>query len=462
MSQTTEYKEGVALVKIIYFTSKTLADGSHPFMLRITKNRERKYIATGLSLHPQFWNKQTGSFRKNIPREKRKQLEADFLRWENEYGDSAEALARKGEAHEAKDIAAKVSDERKITRQFKLLAYFDELIGQFEQTGNMGNRKVYRDVQNNLAKFIKADFGSVTDSDGAAKRIWLKDVSFEQITVKFCNEWEQKMRTNGLTDITLSVKFRTLRAVINKAIGNEYTTQEHYPFARNAAEKRKFQIGKFDTSTTKRAISRADIRKIESYQPPQDYGKYSTLRNKQDRLQLAKDLFLFSYYCGGINFVDIAQLKWSNIGNDLDDKLRLSYTRQKTGGKFSIRLLPPTLLILYRYREASNLSLTNLAASYVFPILNTALHKTPTQRHNRCAKIMSQVNADLKVIGADVGIETTLTTYVARHSFATALKRSGVATAIISEAMGHSDERTTQIYLSDFDTEIVDTAYENL
>lgn len=190
MSQTTEYKEGVALVKIIYFTSKTLADGSHPFMLRITKNRERKYIATGLSLPPQFWNKQTGSFRKNVSREKRKELEAGFQKWQNEYSDSAEALARTGEAHEARDIATKVSDERKITRQFKLLAYFDELISQFEKTGDVGNRKVYRDVQNNLAKFIRADVKIMNDPNEATKRVWSKDVSFEQVTVKFCNEWE--------------------------------------------------------------------------------------------------------------------------------------------------------------------------------------------------------------------------------------------------------------------------------
>lgn len=75
---------------------------------------------------------------------------------------------------------------------------------------------------------------------------------------------------------------------------------------------------------------------------------------------------------------------------------------------------------------------------------------------------MGYVNQDLKTIGAAVGIQTPLTTYVARHSFATALKRSGVATAVISEAMGHSDERTTQIYLSEFETDLVDAAYETL
>jgi integrase len=137
---------------------------------------------------------------------------------------------------------------------------------------------------------------------------------------------------------------------------------------------------------------------------------------------------------------------------------RLNYTRQKIGGDFSIRLMPPSLAIIEQYRAMTEISST----AYIFPILSTALHKTPQQRHNRCNKILGQVNRDLKVIGAAVSIAMPLTSYVARHSFASALKHSGVSTAIISEAMGHQDERTTQIYLSEFETNLVDAAFDNL
>lgn len=441
MAQSTDHKESRASVKAIYFTSKTLADGSHPFMIRITKDRKRKYVATGLTLHPSFWNEETNTFRKSVSTEKRKAIEAALRKWEEKYSDAAETLADADEVHDAGAVATKVSSERLTTRKFKLLAYFDELISQFEKTGNVGNRRVYRDVQNSLRRFMGES----------------QDVPFDGVTVKFCNQWENRMKSETVTDSTLSVRFRTLRAVLNKAIANGYAKPTSYPFARNTAENHKFQIGKFDTRTTKRAISKTDIRKIEAYQPPQENGKYATLRNTQERLQLTKDLFLFSYYCGGINFVDMAALRWSNIGTDLDDKPRLTYTRQKTGGKFSLRLMPVVLAILDRYKPDEV-----CPSGYVFPILNTTLHITPTQRQNRCSKIMGQVNLDLKTIGAVVGIETTLTTYVARHSFATALKRSGVATAVISEAMGHSDERTTQIYLSEFETDLVDAAFENL
>ncbi len=443
MARTTGHKEGKATVTIVYRTAKTLADGSHPFWVRITKDRKSKFVATGLSLHPQFWNPDKEKIRSSYPTERRKVLEATLRNWEEKYSDAAEELSEADQVHDVSSIADKVSDERKATRQFKLLAYFDELISQFEKTGSIGNRKVYRDVQNNLSRYI---------GEG-------KDVAFDQVTVKFCNSWEVKMRSEGLTEITLSVKFRTLRAVLNKAIANGYAKSESYPFARNVAEKHKFQVGKFDTKTTKRAISKADVRKIEQYEPLKDEDTYASLRNTQQRLQLAKDLFLFSYYCGGINFVDMALLTWATIGEDLEARPRLTYTRQKTGGKFSLRLIPQALAILDRYKHKGE---PVRSSTYVFPILNSTSHRTATQKHNRYNKIMSQVNHDLKTIGAAVGIPTPLTTYVARHSFATALKRSGVATAVISEAMGHSDERTTQIYLSEFETDLIDAALDNL
>ena len=441
MSETAKIRERTASVKIVFWTSKTLADGSHPFVVRIHKGGTRKHITTGLSLHPQFWNPNKHEIRQNYPIDRRKALEKALQIWKDRFTNAAEEYSATDSPHDADSIVHKVADERNATRQFKLLAYFDELIRQFEQTGKVGNRKVYRDVQNNLSRFI---------GEG-------KDVPFEAVTVKFCNEWENKMRSEGLTEITLSVKFRTLRAVLNKAIANGFAKPTSYPFSRNTAETNKFQIGKFNLTTTKRAISKADIRKIEAFQPEPYSGPYASLRDTSDRVQLAKDLFLFSYYCGGINFVDMAALRWMNIGTDLDGKPRLAYIRQKTGGKFSIRLMPVVLAILERYKPDEV-----YPNSYVFPILNIALHKTPSQIHNRCSKIMGQVNADLKTIGAEAKIETPLTTYVARHSFATALKRSGVATGIISEAMGHSDERTTQIYLSEFETDLVDAAFENL
>ena len=81
---------------------------------------------------------------------------------------------------------------------------------------------------------------------------------------------------------------------------------------------------------------------------------------------------------------------------------------------------------------------------------------------NRLHKVLAKINKHLKEIGVRLNLPIPLTTYVARHSFATVLKRAGVSTSIISETLGHSSERVTQIYLDSFDNEQVDNALKSL
>jgi integrase len=436
MSKTTEHKEGKATVKVVYYTSNTLADGSHPFFVRITKNRKRKYIATGLSLHPKHWHEINKVPRNNFPNpEQREELVSALQEWHDKYKDAANELAKADEQHDAISVASKVAEKRSKTRSGKLLAYCDELSALYRATGKVGNAGVYKDMRNQLAKFILVEYG-------------IDDLPLERVNLSFCDKWEQFLRLTGAKEITLSLRFRTLRAVLNKAIANGLAKGEHYPFARTAAERHKFSVGKFDVSTTKRAVSRDSIRLLEALTP------------STTRLQLAKDVFIFSFYCGGINFVDLAQLRWRDLST-MDEEgrdLRLSYVRQKTGSRFDLKLLPPVAAIIATFRAFTYAG----PDSYIFPILDEAKHKTLTQVKNRLHKILGQVNQDLKVLAPLAGISTSLTTYVARHSFATSLKRSGVAIAIISDTMGHTSEQTTRDYLDEFTSDTLDAAFENL
>lgn len=433
MGRTTDHKEGKAVVKVVYFTSKRLAHGEHPFLVRIAKEGKRKYISTGLSLHPKFWNAQKNEVRKSYPEPHRSILLTELEKWKKKYQEAATTLALSDEVYDVADVASKAIEERKSTRRVNLLFYMDGLITDMKAARQLGNAQVYKDNRNQLARFIEAEYG-------------IQDVAFDRVTVSFCQRWETTLRAAEVTDVSLSQRFRTLRAVLNRAISEGVAKPESYPFARNRAERHKFSISKFKLDTTKRAISRDEVRRIEA------------LELDSPRLQLAKDVFLFSFYCGGINFVDLSGLRWRNFTTDAEGKQRLSYVRQKTGGKFSLRLLPPIVAMLERYRP----SRFTTPDSYVFPVLDEHLHKTPAQIKNRQNRIIGQVNQDLKDLGKLVGINTPLTTYVARHSFATNLKRSGVATAVISEAMGHKSEGVTAVYLDSFATEIVDSAFENL
>ena len=86
---------------------------------------------------------------------------------------------------------------------------------------------------------------------------------------------------------------------------------------------------------------------------------------------------------------------------------------------------------------------------YLFPILNANIHKTPLQKQNRIHKMLGKINKNLKLIAAQLNVDANMTTY-------------GVSIALISEALGHSDLSTTQVYLDSFDNEQIDAAMQNL
>ncbi len=234
--------------------------------------------------------------------------------------------------------------------------------------------------------------------------------------------------------------------MLNKAIANGVAKAEHYPFARNVAERHKFSVGKFDISTTKRAITRDEVRQLEALHPT------------SERLRLAKNVFMFSFYVGGMNFMDLANLRWQNLSRDADGLPRVNYVRRKTGGKFSVRLLSPAAAMVEYYRPTTATG----PDGYVFRIINAQRHQTPAQINNRLHKLLRQVNTDLKVLAAEAGIIVPITTYTARHSFATSLKRSGVATGVISESRGHKSEAVTAVYLDSFASDVVDAAFKAL
>lgn len=335
MGRTTETKEGKATVKVIYRDVKTLADGSHPFWLRITKNRKTTYVATGYSLHPKYWNNNYSSYRdairKSYPDDFRNDLIKKLAEKENTYAQAAKTLADADEIHDTKAVVSKAIEGRKQARSITLLAYIDELATAMIASRQNGNSAIYKDLRNQINDFVQDQYGHQK-----------KDVSFNDVSVRFCNQLETFFRQRGNSDTTLSNRFRTLRAVLNKAIAEGVAKAEHYPFTRNAAEKHKFSIGKFNTSTQKRAISRDDVRKVENFVPTGVYNAedFKDKRNAKaianiknaaeiERLTLAKAVFLFSFYCGGINFVDLAKLRWRNIGTDAEGYTRLNYVRQK-------------------------------------------------------------------------------------------------------------------------------------
>lgn len=396
-----------ATIEVVCYKSKVLANNESPLMLRITKDRKRKYSSIGLSLNPVYWDFEKNKPRRNCP---------NRLYIERLIADKIEAYRTKMIELQAenKEFTATTLHEQMFDRNSKPTVdeVFQTQIKNLKQTGRMGYALSHQEVYNSLIKFNKHLNIYFSDID----TIWLK-------------RYETWLREQNFSENTIGRRFRTLRTVYNIAIEEKYVKAEHYPF-------KSYKVSKLHQTTAKRAINKADIMRIIEYHSTDFYT------------QFAVDLFTFSYFTGGINFVDIAYLKSDNIVDG-----RLIYTRRKTHKLIKLPLQSKAQEIIKRYQQNDT--------HFLFPILSE-FHKSLQQQSNRVHKVISKVNERLKVVGKELGIPINLTTYVARHSFATVLKREGVSTSIICESLGHSSEKITQIYLDSFENSQIDEAMKNL
>ena len=402
-----------ASLSVVCYKSKRLSNGESPLMLQVSKGGKRQYQSLGVSVNPKFWD-----FSKNKPKSNCPNREYILKLILNKQAELQQRMLELNAEQKEYTTTTLLHDEHRKFELKTVKQFYQELIEQYKANEKCGNRLIYKSSYNSINVFTNGNL----------------EIPFSAIDVAWLNKYEKWLRSKGNKETTMSLMFRTLRSAYNKAIESKCARKSDYPF-------NDYRISKFDVSTEKRAIAKADVLKFST-----DVHSIG----KQQYVQLSKDIFIFSYLCGGINFTDIANLTKNNI---IEGK-RLHYIRQKTGKLIKLGLSEEALKIIKRYAVESK--------GYLFPILNAQLHKTPLQKQNRIHKMLGKVNKNLKLLAAQLGVEANLTTYVARHSFASVLKKSGVNIALISEALGHSDLTTTQIYLDSFDNEQIDNAMKNL
>ena len=365
-------------ITVVCYQSKTLSNGENPLMLRICQNRKIKYKSLGVSLNKEYWD-----FEKNTPKPKcpnREILIKLILKVQMEY---QQKLLNKKADDEEYTADSLINEQKQEIKAQTVEEFYQHLIQNLRALGKVGNADAYLNSYNSLKNFNKGKKLTYT---------------FSYINSSFLKKYEDWLRSKDIKETTLSFQFRTLRAAFNKAIEENAVSKEKNPFEQ-------FKISKFNTKTKKRALTKEDIMKIITTE---------TINPTELRL-FARDIFTFSYLCGGISFVDVANLTMSNI-----HKGRLLYSRQKTHGAIDFKLCEQANEIIEKYTSYRE------QATYLFPILNAKLHKTPMQKKNRVRKVLARINKELKVLSSELEIEDTVTTYVARHSFASVLKKSGV------------------------------------
>lgn len=288
-----------------------------------------------------------------------------------------------------------------------VFAFMQRLIASLSRQGRMRTAATYRQSLSSLTSF----------RHGA-------DLSFAMLSPGLIESYESWMRSRRLCRNTTSFYMRILRSIYNKAVA-EGVAPKGDPFA---------SVYTSVDKTSRRAISLADIRRI----------KQLNLSSNRS-LAFARDMFLFSFYMRGMSFVDISFLRKKDLCNNY-----VVYSRKKTGRQLTVRWERPMQAIVDAYGPTPT--------QYMLPVITIEDGTERTQYLNA----MLRVNRNLKKVGALAGIRTPLTMYVARHSWATAAKELDISVGVISEAMGHESENTTQIYLASIQTNKIDDANSDI
>lgn len=398
-----------ATVNVLCYRSKTLSNGEHPLMICVCKDGKRKYVSLGISVNPKFWDFEKSTPKRNCPN--REQLIKVINEQEQKYAEQILEFSVEKREYTPTTLIEAIVPVQKARTVGEL---FNEYIAQLKDEGRLGYALSVQQVCNSLLKYK----GHL-------------DIYFSEIDVNWLKAYESWLRCCKLADNTIGIRFRTLRAVYNLALAEGLVKADCYPF-------KKYKVSKLHKETAKRAITKEQVKQVIDY----DVSEARFYK------KLAVDMFAFSYLMGGINFTDMAFLTDKNVEGG-----RLVYVRQKTKKLIMLPLQEKAVEIMNRYRSSQR--------KFIFPILDER-ERTLRQIRNRIYDVLDNVNGYLKEIGKELGVELKISSYVARHSYATVLKRSGVSTSVISESLGHSSERVTQIYLDSFENKQLNDAMKNL
>lgn len=307
---------------------------------------------------------------------------------------------------------------------------YQKIIEKNEKFGRLGNASNYGLSQASLKNFMKHKTGyepiklSFTEVD----QNWLESYEYYML-----NEIEPvRSRT------TVSMYLRALRAVFNFAINENDIPVDIYPFGKN-----KYQIP--SEKKVKKALSSDQLKTLFNAKPENE---------EQER---SKDFWFFSFACNGMNMKDIALLKHEDIEDD-----KIVYYRAKTVNTAKADL-SPIVIYLNDYSKSiiSKYSVSHSSnKDFVFPIISKSM--TESEKFNKIKNFTRSINQNIKKLALNVGLPSNISTYWARHSWASSAIRKGESIEFVSEALNHRDTKTTQKYIAGFEDEIKKEFSKNL
>jgi integrase len=430
----------MATFKTMLWTYDKLKDGSYPIKLRVTIGNQQKYIALGLYAKPEQWDDKSSQFVSNKsinPRYKELNKQLD------DYITRRKEVVRDFELQKTDWTISQFEDAfLHRGKRGKVKEYFQSLIDSLQSTGRIGNAKCYSSTLKILELYDK----------NFSKRVFTEiDFSY----VKKFDEWLQKPRETvyvsskgnkksvhreGCSGNTRKYYLKALRAVINKAITDKEAERKSYPFGEDG-----FDIASLEKETAKRYL-------------PAEYLKIiKTTQAKTEKCEFARKLFLLSYYCYGMSFIDMALLTKKNLVR-LDNGTYIRYVRHKVKNAKN-----PKEIQIRITDEISNLmeALVKIQTAidpYLIPIVSKQGY-AGEKLYDHIRARYKRYSVNLVALADELGLkDVNLTSYVSRHTMAMTLQNNEVSREVISQILGHKELKTTNTYLDSFNTEIIDEA----
>ena len=403
-------------LKLILFRHKTLSTGLHPVVVQLIHQGRVKRYSSGYSCRftrdakKAEWDAHAQRFTSRF--EGYKSKNAVLTKLLSNIGDILDEMQRSDEPFTFEKFNRRY---RHTGGSQDFVTYMQERIEAKRASGKIGSAQAYRGALLAITRF-------------SGGRI----IRFTDLTPHFFDDLEKNLRANGCTGGGIAAYMRSIRAVVNSAIREDKLHPDLYPF-KHHQNARGYSISQLKSGHNPRSLSDDQMVRVKEFR-----------FEAHPHLARAVIWFLFIYYSRGMNFIDMAYLKNSDVTGG-----RIRYTRRKTGDMFSIPIGEALAKLLEPFRGQD--------ATYVFPIL-TKKHRTPQQQKDRIKKVLKKLNEELKEVSKILSLDVPLTSYVARHTFATTLKRRGVDVAVISESMGHENSATTAAYLKRFENDVLDAA----
>ena len=394
---TTYNKDGV-VVSVVLDRRTPNKEGKYPVKVKVYHLRKPKYFPTGICMTDEEWDRLERS-KSNESIKIRRSINESFDRIKM----NVDALIEKGD-FSFQALSLRLGRAIGDTFNNVVRAKIDELIAD----DRIGSANLYRDS----LKAVEAFAGD--------------KMQFSDVTVEWLTRCEKFWAKRSLSITTRGMYFRNVRAMMNVAKKMSLIKESQYPFG-----KAKFEIKTEEGE--KKSLDGEQLSAIYHYNSPNEtVNKY-------------KDIWIFMYLCNGINPIDMIQLKYSDI---VDGEIR--FVRQKTARASAnrkaihIEITPEIQEIIDKWGNP------NEGDNYIFPFLKGGESQQEIKDKNH--DVYTRINKRMREVCEALGLNR-ITTYAARHSFATILNRKGVPVSYISQQLGHTSIRTTQAYLGSFERE---------